>query len=246
MLPGLSLEGKAALVTGGAGGIGSAICSDLGALGARVIVADVDIEGADRVAATIPDASALALDLLDPDAIAAVVEREPAVDVLVNNAGTSEVGRFVENDPATWDGLHRVNLLAPMLLTHRILPGMLERQWGRIIFISTDSARIGAGGEVVYSAYKAGLLGFAKSLARETARAHVTSNVVCPGPTDTPMSRRLMEGKDSMMEALQRAIPLRRLGEPDDISGLVAFLCSDRASYITGQTLSVSGGITMA
>jgi len=245
MLTGFSLLGKVALVTGGAGGIGSAICRDLAAMGARVVVADVDVSGAEAVAAVLPNASALELDLLDPDAIAAVSTREPVIDILVNNAGASDVGRFVDSDPARWDVLYRVNLLAPMLLTHHLLPAMLERTWGRIVFISTDSARIGAGGEVAYSAFKSGLLGFSKSLAREAARGQVTSNVVCPGPTDTPMSRTLMAGKESMLEALVRAIPLRRMGEPDDVAGLVAYLCSERAGYITGQTLSVSGGITM-
>ena len=245
MLAGLTLDGKVALVTGGAGGIGSAICRDLGAMGARVIVADVDGEGASQVASTLPDATPVVLDLLDPDAIAGLVAQDPVIDILVNNAGASEVGPFVESDPGTWDVLYRINLLAPMLLSHAVLPGMLERRWGRILFISSDSARIGAGGETAYSAFKSGLLGFSKSLAREAARGQVTSNVVSPGPTDTPMSRRLMAGNEKMLEALTRAIPLRRLGEPDDIAGLVAYLSSDRAGYITGQTFSVSGGITM-
>jgi 2-hydroxycyclohexanecarboxyl-CoA dehydrogenase len=245
MLAGLTLDGKVALVTGGAGGIGSAICRDLGAMGARVIVADVDEDGAARVAATIADAVPLVLDLLDPDAIAGLATREPVIDILVNNAGASEVGPFVESDPHTWDHLYRINLLAPMLCSHSLLPGMLERRWGRIVFISSDSARIGAGGETAYSAFKSGLLGFSKSLAREAARGQVTSNTICPGPTDTPMTRRLMADKESMLEALTRAIPLRRLGEPDDIAGMAAYLCSERASYITGQTFSVSGGITM-
>jgi 2-hydroxycyclohexanecarboxyl-CoA dehydrogenase len=245
MLTGFSLDGRIALVTGGAGGIGSAICRDLSAMDARVLVADIDVSGAEAVASTLPNASALELDLLDPDAIAAVSAREPVIDILVNNAGASDVGPFVESDPHTWDLLYRINLLAPMLLSHHVLPGMLERRWGRILFISSDSARIGAGGETAYSAFKSGLLGFSKSLAREAARGQVTSNTICPGPTDTPMSRRLMADKKSMLEALTRAIPLRRLGEPDDIAGLVAYLSSERAGYITGQTFSVSGGITM-
>ena len=245
MLAGLTLDGKVALVTGGAGGIGNAICRDLGAMGTRVIVADVDGPGAERVASTLPNATAMELDLMDPGAIASVNAREPVIDILVNNAGTSAVGPFVQSDPAQWDSLYRVNLLAPMLLAHGVLPGMLERKWGRIVFVSTDSARIGAGGEVAYSAFKSGLLGFSKSLAREAARGQVTSNAVCPGPTDTPMLRDLMADKESMLDALVRAIPLRRLGDANDIAGKVAYLCSERAGYITGQTLSVSGGITM-
>ena len=244
-LPGMSLDGRVALVTGAAGGIGSAIARDLDALGARVVVADVDAAGAADVAGTLGHGTPYTIDLLDADAIARVPTYVGTVDILVNNAGASQVGRFVESDPATWDVLHRINLLAPMLLTHALLPGMLEREWGRVVFIATDSARIGAGGEVVYSAYKAGLLGLTRSLAREAARGQVTCNAVCPGPTDTAMTRELMARNEAMLESLLRAVPLRRLGRPDDIAGLVAFLCTERAGYITGQTLSASGGITM-
>jgi 2-hydroxycyclohexanecarboxyl-CoA dehydrogenase len=244
-LPGMSLEGRTALVTGAAGGIGSAIARDLDALGATVVVADVDAVGATDVAGTLARGTPYAIDLLDEGAIARAGAELGPVDILVNNAGASQVGRFVDSDPSTWDVLYRVNLLAPMLLTHALLPGMLERGWGRVVFIATDSARIGAGGEVVYSAFKAGLLGLTRSLAREAARGQVTCNAVCPGPTDTPMTRELMAGKEAMLEALLHAIPLRRLGRPDDVAGLVAFLCTERAGFVTGQTMSASGGITM-
>jgi 2-hydroxycyclohexanecarboxyl-CoA dehydrogenase len=133
-----------------------------------------------------------------------------------------------------------------MLLTKLLLPGMIERGWGRLVFISSDGARAGSGGEGAYAATKAGLFGLAKTLAREAARAGVTSNVVCPGPTDTPMVRRVAEQHPALLDKLAKQIPLRRIGRPDDIAGLVAFLCTDRAAYITGQTLSVSGGITMS
>jgi 2-hydroxycyclohexanecarboxyl-CoA dehydrogenase len=250
---GLSLAGRIAVVTGGAGAIGSAICRDLAALGARVVVADLDGAGAREVAAALPGpdpAEAAEVDLADGASIAAftadVTARVGPVDVLVNNAGITQVEPFAESDPATWDRLWQVNLRAPMLLTQALLDGMTERSWGRVVFVSSDGARAGAGGEAVYTACKAGLFGFARSLAREVARHQVTSNVVCPGPTDTPMLRAVAGEKPKLVEALTRAIPLRRLGTPEDVAGTVAFLCSERAGYLTGQTVSVSGGITMA
>jgi 2-hydroxycyclohexanecarboxyl-CoA dehydrogenase len=250
---GLSLAGRTAVVTGGAGAIGSAICRDLAALGARVVVADLDGAGAREVAAALPGpdpAEAAEVDLADGASIAAfttdVTARVGPVDVLVNNAGITRVEPFAESDPDTWDRQWRVNLRAPMLLTQALLGGMTERGWGRLVFVSSDGARAGAGGEAVYAACKAGLFGFARSVAREVARHQVTSNVVCPGPTDTPMLRAVAEEKPKMIETLVRGIPLRRLGTPEDVAGTVAFLCSDRAGYLTGQTISVSGGITMA
>jgi 2-hydroxycyclohexanecarboxyl-CoA dehydrogenase len=252
-----ALSGRTALVTGGAGAIGAAICADLAALGARVVVADVDIEGAAKVAARLAPADAVAsrVDLADPESITAfchelVGEGPDAaargdVDIVVHNAGVSIVEPFVASDPAHWDLMWRVNLRAPMLLTKLLLPGMCARSWGRLVFISSDGARAGSGGEGAYAATKAGLFGLAKTLAREAARHNVTSNVVCPGPTDTPMLRRIDAEKPGLVDKLEKGIPLRRLGTPADVAGLVAYLCTDRAAYITGQTLSVSGGITM-
>jgi len=246
-MDGLSLDGRRAVVTGGAGALGSAICRDLAALGAEVVVADVDVDGATRVAAEVPGGAAVAaaVDLADDAAIAAFAADQGPVDVLVNNAGITQVERFADSDPATWDRQWQVNLKAPMLLTQALVGGMVERRWGRVVFVSSDGARAGAGGEAVYSACKAGLLGFDKTLAREVARGEVTSNVVCPGPTDTPMMQRVEVEKPQMIEALLRQVPLRRLGTPDDVAATVAFLCSGRAGYLTGQTVSVSGGITM-
>ena len=256
-MDGLSLHGRLALVTGGAGALGSAIAADLASLGARVVVADIDIEGARRVAASLPGsgggesvAVAVEVDLADDASTvacaAAVTAEHGPVDVLVNNAGITQVERFVDSDPATWDRQWQVNLKAPMLLTHALVGAMVERGWGRVVFVSSDGARAGAGGEAVYSACKAGLFGFAKTLAREVARGEVTSNVVCPGPVDTPMMRAVQAEKPQMIEALVRQVPLRRLGRPEDVAATVAFLCSGRAGYITGQTVSVSGGITMS
>ncbi|MQY02906.1 3-oxoacyl-[acyl-carrier-protein] reductase FabG [Actinomadura sp. RB68] len=239
-MDGTSLAGRTAVVTGGAGGIGRAICADLAALGARVVVADLDLDAAKEAG----DA-AYRVDLTDPGDIDRFVAEVGPVDVLVHNAGVSIVEPFTESDPAHWDLMWKVNLRAPMQLTRGLLPGMTERGWGRLVFVSSDGARAGSGGEGAYAATKAGLFGLAKTLAREAARGGVTSNVVCPGPTDTPMVRAVAERHPGLLDKLAKQIPLRRIGRPDDIAGLVAFLCTDRAGYITGQTVSVSGGITM-
>ena len=233
------------MVTGGAGGIGSAICQDLAGLGARVAVCDVNEQGAHAVAAALDGATAHRVDLADPASIDALVPALGEVDILVNNAGWDKVQPFVASDGDTWDRLIAVNLRAPIHLTHALLPGMLERGGGRLIFISSDAARVGSTGEAVYSACKSGLIGFSKTIAREAARSKTTSNVVCPGPSDTPLLAQVAGDNPKLVEALKRSIPLGRLGEPRDIASLVAFLCSDRAEYITGQTISVSGGLTM-
>ena len=168
------------------------------------------------------------------------------VDVLVNNAGWDKVGPFAKTDDSTWDRLIAINLRAPIHITHAFLPGMIERGSGRLIYIASDAGRVGSTGEAVYSACKAGIIGFSKTIARESSRSQITSNVVCPGPTDTPLLAEVAVGNEKLVEALKRGIPLGRLGRPDDISGLVAFLATGLASYITGQTISVSGGLTMA
>jgi 2-hydroxycyclohexanecarboxyl-CoA dehydrogenase len=246
---GWSLAGRTALVTGGAGGIGSAICRDLAGLGARVLVVDLNEAPAKQLADELPDGLAAATDLGDPAAITELIETVEAdlggVDILVNNAGVSVVERFVHSDMSTWDSSWRINLRAPMQLAHGFLPGMAARRWGRLVFISSDGARAGSGGEAVYSACKAGLLGLSKTLAREAAATGVTSNVVCPGPTDTPMLRSVAEAHPNLVAKLAKQVPLGRLGRPDDVAATVAFLCTERAGYITGQTHSVNGGITM-
>ncbi|MEU9022170.1 SDR family NAD(P)-dependent oxidoreductase [Actinomadura sp. NPDC048394] len=243
-MDGMTLDGRTAVVTGGAGGIGRAICADLAALGARVVVADLDLPAAEGVAGE-TGGTAARVDLADPASIDAFTAGVGPVDVLVHNAGISIVEPFAGSDPAHWDLMWRVNLRAPMQLTRALLPGMTGRGWGRLVFVSSDGARAGSGGEGAYAATKAGLFGLAKSLAREAAGDGVTSNVVCPGPTDTPMVRTVSERHPDLLAKLARQIPLRRIGRPDDVSGMVAFLCTDRAGYITGQTVSVSGGITM-
>ncbi len=244
-----TLESRKALVTGAAGGMGSAIAADLAAMGATVAVCDINAEGAEKVAAELPNARAFKVDLSDPadiDRMVAEVRDElGTIDILVNNAGWDKVGPFVESDPSVWDRLISINLRAPIQLTHAFLPEMLEARAGRLVFVSSDAARVGSTGEAVYASCKAGIIGFSKTIAREAARAGITSNVVCPGPTDTPLLQEVAAGNEKLVQALTKSIPLGRLGRPEDVAGAVAFLCSERAEYITGQTLSVSGGLTM-
>jgi 2-hydroxycyclohexanecarboxyl-CoA dehydrogenase len=248
-MDGLTLEGRTALVTGGAGGLGSAISRQLAALGARVVILDLNIEGAKSIAADLAGAMAFSVDLSDPGSIDNVIAEVKGavgkVDVLVNNAGWDRVEPFLQSEASTWDRLIGINLRAPVHLTHAFLGDMIEQQWGRLLYVSSDAARVGSTGESVYSACKAGLIGFSKTMARESARAQVTSNVVCPGPSDTPLLAEVAGGNPKLVESLKRAIPLGRLGQPDDVAGIVGFLTSERAGYITGQTISVSGGLTM-
>jgi 2-hydroxycyclohexanecarboxyl-CoA dehydrogenase len=245
VMPWLSLRGRRAVVTGGAGGIGSAICRDLATLGAEVAVCDLNENGAREVAASLVGGTAHRVDLADPASIDALVPQLGDVDILVNNAGWDKVQPFVTSGAETWDRLIAINLRAPIHLTHALLPGMLERGDGRLVFISSDAARVGSTGEAVYAACKSGMIGFSKTLAREAARSKTTSNVVCPGPSDTPLLAEIAGDNPKLIESLKRGIPLGRLGEPADVAAMVAFLCSDRAAYITGQTISVSGGLTM-
>ncbi|HEX4109845.1 MAG TPA: SDR family NAD(P)-dependent oxidoreductase [Solirubrobacteraceae bacterium] len=245
-MEGLTLAGKSALVTGGAGGLGQRICRDLTDLGARVIVADIDEAGAEEVASTLDGASAATMDLTDPGSVQDLIDGVGALDVFVNNAGWDRVEPFVKNDPSVWDRLIGINLRAPIQLTHGLLPGMIERGFGRVLYVSSDAGRVGSSGEAVYSACKAGLIGLSKTIARETARTGVTCNTVCPGPMDTPMLREVAGESPKLVAALERAIPVGRLGTPYDVAGMIAYLCSERAAYITGQTVSVSGGLSMS
>jgi 2-hydroxycyclohexanecarboxyl-CoA dehydrogenase len=243
------LAGETAVVTGGAGGIGREIAAALAGMGARVAVLDINEDGAKEVAAAV-GGTAIRVDLTDPDDVALAYERATAelnsVDILVNNAGWDKVGPFVASDPTVWERLISINLRAPIQLTHCALPSMLERGRGRCIFISSDAGRVGSTGEAVYGACKGGIVAFAKTIARESARASVTSNAICPGPTDTPLFDEVAAGNPKLMETLKRAIPLGRLGTPGDVANTVAFLATEQAAYITGQTISVSGGLTMS
>ncbi len=248
------LSGKTAIVTGGAGGIGSAICRRLSEEGVKVGVFDLRADAAASVATDIGNgASAHAVDITDHAAVAAAVAAfESAVgptDILVNNAGWDQFAYFLDTDPALWERIIAINLRGPINLHHAVLKGMQQRRSGRVVNIASDAARVGSSMEAVYSACKGGIVSFTKTMAREMARSGVTLNCVCPGPTDTPLLRQLTGSGDQgarIGEGLKRAIPLGRLGQPDDLPGVIAFLASDDAAYITGQVISVSGGLTMA
>jgi 2-hydroxycyclohexanecarboxyl-CoA dehydrogenase len=241
------LAGKAVLVTGGGGAIGSAICRRFAADGARLLVADRVRESAERIAGECKG-SALVFDIADY-AAAKLALAQQAVDVLVNNAGWDRFQNFVDTQREDWEQLIAINLRGPLNMHHIVLPQMLARGQGRIVNIASDAARVGSSGEAVYSACKGGLISFSKTVAREVARKGITVNVVCPGPTDTPILRGFLgegEAGQKVYDALVRAIPMKRVGQPDDLPGIVAFLASDEAAFITGQVISVSGGLTMA
>jgi len=241
------LAGKTALVTGGGGAIGSAICRRFAEAGAKLLVADRMREAAERVAQECKG-KALVFDIADYAAAKAALGAQ-SVDVLVNNAGWDRFQNFADSNPDEWQQLIDINLRGPLNMHHLLLPQMLARGSGRIVNISSDAARVGSSGEAVYAACKGGVISFSKTLAREVARKGITVNVVCPGPTDTPILRGFLgegEAGQKVYDALVRAIPMKRIGQPDDIPGIVAFLASDDAAFITGQVISVSGGLTMA
>ncbi len=235
-----------ALVTGGAGGIGRAIVRVLAADGHRVVAGDI-ADGA-------PEEAALAahLDVTDSgsvDAAVTRVERELGpIEILVNTAGWDEFHAFLETDEDFWERIIELNYKGVLRVCRRVVPGMVQREYGRVVNISSDAARVGSSLEAVYAGAKAAQVGFGKTLAREVVRHGVTVNSVCPGPTETPLLDGMIgagEGSAKMIDALRRAVPMRRLGQPEDIAAAVAFFASDAAGYITGQTLSVSGGLTM-
>jgi 2-hydroxycyclohexanecarboxyl-CoA dehydrogenase len=244
-------ERQVALVTGGARGIGRAIVDALAADGHDVAVGDLDEDGA-RSAADAVSGFPLKLDVTDTqsvnDAVSAVEEQLGRIAILVNNAGWDEFRPFLETDEAFWDRVIEINFKGCLRLCHRVVPGMVRAEQGRVVNIASDAARVGSSLEAVYAGAKGGVVSFTKTLAREVARHHVTVNAVCPGPTETPMLERMAGGGDSarVIDAMRRAVPMRRLGRPEDVAGAVAFLASERAGFITGQTLSVSGGLTMA
>lgn len=246
---------RVAVVTGGAGGMGREIVLRLAREGARVALIDRNAAGARATAAAIAasggEALALEADVTQKaavdEAIAAVLARWRAVHVLVNNAGWDKVMPFVETTEALWDRLLAINLKGPIVCTRAVLDAMVAQRYGRIVNIASDAGRVGSSGEAVYAAAKGGVIAFTKAMARELARWQITVNCICPGPSDTPLFRReVIEPHPKLAESLARAIPLGRLGTPQDIAPAVLFLAGDDAGYITGQTLSVSGGLTMA
>jgi 2-hydroxycyclohexanecarboxyl-CoA dehydrogenase len=238
------------VVTGAASGIGRATAEAFAAGGATVCIADIAREGGEAIAGAIRERGGKAtffhVDLTDAASIsalaAAVLERHGRVDILVNAAGWGKTMPFVETDDAFWDKVISLNFVGPMRLTRALLPQMLERRSGRIVNVSSDAGRVGSLGETVYSGAKAGLIGFTKGLAREGARFNVTANCVCPGPTDTPL---LAAVPEKIRDAFVKAIPMRRFGKPAEIAEAVLYFAGPNAEYVTGQVLSVSGGLTM-
>jgi len=228
------LSGKTAIVTGGAAGIGASIVARFKAEGTRVIV--FDLNGDPKV------------DITDHEAVGKAVAAAGPVDILVNNAGWDLFKPFLKTDPAFWQKIVSINLMGALNLLHTVLPGMVERGGGKVVNIASDAGRVGSSGEAVYSACKGGIIALTKTLARELAGKGVRLNTVCPGLTETAMLESFMQGAgnpEKLREAYRRAVPIGRLGKPDDIAGAVLFLASDDADFITGQTLSVSGGLTM-
>jgi 2-hydroxycyclohexanecarboxyl-CoA dehydrogenase len=243
----MRLEGRKALVTGGAKGIGAAISRRLAAEGAEVTIGDIDTDGAEQVASEI-DADAVHLDVTDFDSARAAVGGIGGVDVLVNNAGMDEFGFFTETDPDQWGRIMAVNMGGVFACTHAALPGMQQAGYGRIVSIASEAGRVGSKGSAVYSAAKGGVIAFTKTIARENARYGITANAIAPGPIDTPLLRSALEfGElgEKVIETMKSATQLRRLGEPDEVAAAVAFLASDDASYVTGETIGVSGGLGM-
>ncbi len=249
----MKLKDKVAIVTGGGQGIGRAIALELAGEGAKVSVADLNPETAKKTAGEIKamgrEAIAVTVDITDLAQCDKMVKETIAafgcVDVLVNNVGWDKMELFIQSEPATWDKVIAINLRGPINCFKAALPHLIERKYGRIVSIASDAGRVGSSGEAVYSGTKGGIIAFSKTIAREVARHGITVNVVSPGPTDTPFFAAVAGDNPAIAEGLKKAIPLRRLAQPEDIAGAVAFFASDKASYVTGQVLSVSGGLNM-
>jgi 2-hydroxycyclohexanecarboxyl-CoA dehydrogenase len=253
MVSAMRLEGRIALVTGGASGIGAATARRLAAEGARVAVADVDLEGATAVAAEI-DGAPIAMDVADATSARAGVEAAEGalgpLAILVNNAGTDRFSYFVQSDEALWDLVLGVNLRGTLAVTHAVLGGMQRRGGGAIVNVASEAGRVGSQGSAVYSAAKAGVIGFTRALARESARFNVRVNAVAPGPIDTPLLNSAPEQLGELGERLRQgmidATTMRRIGQPEEVAAAIAFLAGEDASFVTGQTINVSGGLSMA
>jgi 2-hydroxycyclohexanecarboxyl-CoA dehydrogenase len=249
------LKDRIVIVTGAANGIGAAIARRLAEEGCKVGILDLDTAAGEKVVGEIKAsggrASLHTVDITDYDAVTRAVESFEAahgpVALLVNNAGWDRAANFLDTTPEFWRQVVAINLFGPLNVNHVVLRGMAARGFGRVVNIASDAGRVGSSGEAVYSACKGGIIAFTKTLARELVGKGIIINTLCPGPTDTAILRSFLEGPDGtrIAEGLKRAIPMKRLGVPEDYPGLVAFLLSDDAAYITGQTISVSGGLTM-
>lgn len=251
------LKDKVVIVTGGAGGIGSATCRRLAEEGAKVAIFDMNMTAAEQLAQEINQQNCQALavqcDITNHNTVEQAVQQVESqlgpVDGLVNNAGWDIFKPFVKTNPQEWDKLIQINLVGMLNMHFAVLKGMVERNTGSIVNIASDAARVGSSGEAVYAACKGGLLSFSKTLAREHSRHNIKINVICPGPTDTALLAGVTEGAsnpEKLREAFIRSIPLGRLGQPEDLASAIAFFLSEDASFITGQVLSVSGGLTMS
>jgi NAD(P)-dependent dehydrogenase (short-subunit alcohol dehydrogenase family) len=243
----MRLEGRKALVTGGASGIGAATARRLAAEGAEVVIGDINLDGANEVAAEI-DAAAAPLDVTDPSSSQQLVAEHGPFAILVNNAGTDEFGFFADTEPALWQRLIAINLTGVLACTHAVLPGMQEAGYGRMVNIASEAGRVGSKGSAAYSAAKGGVIAFTKVMAREGARFNITANAIAPGPIETPLLLGALEfGEigEKVIETMKAGTQLRRLGKPEEVAAAVAFLASDDASYVTGETLGVSGGLGM-
>jgi 2-hydroxycyclohexanecarboxyl-CoA dehydrogenase len=252
------MSNRVALVTGGAQGIGKGIVTSLGQAGFRVAIADLNLEVAEKTAQEIRNnggtAIAVQIDVTKTAAVQAAIASVEAqlgpIEVVVNNAGWDDFMPFVETTEDFWEKILDLNFKGALRVIHAVAPGMIERGYGRIINIGSDAGRVGSSLEAVYSGAKGGIIAFTKTLAREVATKGITANVVCPGPTDTPALRKFADGAgddaDKVIAGMTRAVPMKRLGTPEDIGPAVAFFASDAAGFVTGQTLSVSGGLTMS
>lgn len=244
------LTGRVIIVTGAASGIGRGIATRLASDGAQVVIADLDVAAAQAAAGEIGhEALGLAVDVTDRAAVdamtSAVMERRGRIDALVNNAGWDKIEPFLDSEVETWDRVIAINLYGALHCSQSVVQKMVEQGHGTVVNIGSDAARVGSTGEAVYSACKGGVLAFTKTLAREVARHGITANAVCPGPADTPLFEQISAENPKLRTSLEKSIPLRRLAQPEDLANAVAFMVSPSSSYITGQTLSVSGGLTM-